>query len=119
MRVHDYEKLVVWQKAMDLVSLVYRVTRTFPRDEQFGLTSQMRRAAVSVPSNIAEGCRRSTKKDFAHFLLIALGSASELDIQLKLAKRLGFANEADYNEADGPIHEILRMLNKLAERMNA
>ena len=119
MKFHDYEKLIVWQKSMDLVTLIYRRTNTFPREEQFGLSSQIRRAAVSIPSNIAEGCRRSTKKDFGHFLIIALGSASELDTQLKLAKRLGFATDADYNEADALLHEILRMLNKLIERFDS
>lgn len=118
MKFHDYEKLIVWQKAMDLVVVIYRVTRSFPREEQFGLTSQIRRAAISVPSNIAEGCRRSTQKDFSHFLIIALGSASEADTQLKLAKRLGLIGDADYNEVDGLLDEILRMLNKLIERFN-
>lgn len=118
MKFHDYEKLIVWQKSMDLVVLTYRFTKEFPSEERFGLTSQMRRASISIPSNIAEGCRRSTKKDFVHFLLIALGSSSELDTQLKLAKRLGFIEVADYNEADGLLHEVLRMLNKLIERLD-
>jgi len=118
MKFHDYEKLIVWQKSMDLVVLIYRLTIHFPNEERFGLTSQIRRASISIPSNIAEGCRRSTKKDFCHFLYIALGSASELDTQLKLSKRLGFIMDADYNEADELLHEILRMLNKLIERFD-
>jgi four helix bundle protein len=118
MKFHDYEKLIVWQKSMDLVVITYHFTKNFPREEQFGLTSQIRRASVSIPSNISEGCRRSTKKDFCHFLIIAMGSASELDTQLKLSRRLGFIKDADYNEADGVLHEILRMLNKLIERFN-
>lgn len=119
MKFHDYEKLIVWQKSMDLVVLTYRFTSYFPQEEQFGLISQMRRASVSIPSNIAEGCRRSTKKDINRFLSIALGSASELDTQLKLAKRLGFIKDADYNEADALLHEVLRMLNKLIERFES
>ena len=119
MKFHDYEKLIVWQKAMDLVVLTYRFTKDFPPEEKFGLTSQMRRASVSIPSNIAEGCRRSTKKDFCHFLFIALGSASEFDTQLKLSKRLGFSTNADYNEAEALLHEVLRMLNKLIERIDS
>lgn len=118
MKFHDYEKLIVWKKSMDLVVLTYRFTKYFPNEERFGLTSQIRRASVSIPSNIAEGCRRSTKKDCCHFLIIALGSASELDTQFKLSKRLGFIKDADYNEADGLLHEVLRMLNKLIERFD-
>lgn len=118
MKFHDYEKLIVWQKAMDLVVVIYRITKGFPKEEQFGLTSQIRRATISIPSNIAEGCRRNTQKDFSRFLIIALGSASEADTQLKLAKRLGLIGDADYNEADVLLHEILRMLNKLIERFD-
>jgi four helix bundle protein len=73
-----YQQLVVWQKAMDLVTAVYLLTENFPKTEQFGLTSQMRRCAVSIPSNIAEGSKRSTKADFKNFLVFALGSGAEL-----------------------------------------
>ena len=118
MKFHDYEKLVVWQKSMDLVVLIYKVTKPFPREEQFALSSQMKRCSISIPSNIAEGSRRRTAKDFSHFLSISLGSASELDTQLKLSKKLGFIKEADYNEADALLHEILRMLNKLIEKVS-
>ncbi len=78
MALRDYSQLVVWQKAMDLVETVYRTTKTFPREEQYGLTSQIRRAAVSIPSNIAEGQGRHTTRDFLHFLAIAHGSLKEL-----------------------------------------
>lgn len=86
----DHKDLRAWQAAMQLVEEVYRLTSTFPRDEQFGLTSQMRRAAVSVPSNIAEGAARNGTKELIHFLGIATGSLSELDTQLELVVRLGY-----------------------------
>ncbi len=87
LRHHDLE---VWQEAIELVSHVYRATSDFPREEVFGLTSQMRRAAVSVPCNIAEGAARGTDKDFLRFLMMARGSLVELDTQLRIAHQLGF-----------------------------
>ena len=89
---HD---LQAWQLAIQLVKQVYAMTATFPRDELFGLTSQMRRAAISVPSNIAEGAARGTDKEFLHFLHIARGSLSELETQTILARKLGFAKETE------------------------
>lgn len=89
-----YQQLVVWQKAMELVAEIYRVSATFPDTEKFGLTSQMRRAAVSLPSNIAEGAGRGTDKEFSHFLKIARGSLFELETQIEIATRLGFINQA-------------------------
>jgi len=90
--MHNYEKLKVYNNAMTLTEEVYIYSRSFPADERFGLTSQLRRAAVSVPSNIAEGCGRSTDKDTAHFFSIALGSAFEVDTQLRLAQRFGYGD---------------------------
>ena len=87
-----HKDLRVWQSAIALVEDVYRLTSTFPRDEQFGLTSQMRRAAVSVPSNIAEGSARQTTKELLHFLSIAAGSLAELDTQLEITVRLNLCN---------------------------
>ncbi len=115
MQVHNYEKLIVWQKSMSLVEMVYRLTRAFPKEEQYGIISQMRRCAVSIPSNIAEGSRRGTKKDFSHFLIISLGSASELETQLKIAKRLEFGKMEMYKETEDVLQEVLRMLNKFIE----
>lgn len=100
---------------MDLVEKVYRLTYEFPKEEQYGIISQMRRCAVSIPSNIAEGSRRGTKKDFAHFLIISFGSAGELETQLKIAKRLEFGKLDKYLEIEELMQEILRMLNKLIE----
>ncbi len=91
--MHPHEKLDVWNKAMDFVVAVYKVTETFPKEEKFGLTSQVRGAAVSVPANIAEGAARNSSKEFAHFLSNAQGSASEVETELLIARRLGYLNE--------------------------
>ena len=92
MRV-GYERLEVWQKGMDLAVLVYDLVRCFPADERFSLADQMRRCAVSIPSNIAEGTARASKKEFAQFLYIALGSAAELDTQIQIAQRVGYIQD--------------------------
>lgn len=91
----NYKELDVWQMAMTLVEDVYKCTRTFPKEELFGLTSQVRRAAISIPSNIAEGASRAGPKEFLQFLHIARGSASELETQLLLAERLGYLPAPD------------------------
>jgi len=115
MLVNDYEKLIVWQKSMELVVLIYRFTESFPRTEIYGLTSQMRRAAISVPSNIAEGSRRRTAKDFCSFLVNALGSASELETQLKISRMLNFGEENQRQNIEPLLVSIMKMLNKLIE----
>ncbi|MGC4031109.1 MAG: four helix bundle protein [Tepidisphaeraceae bacterium] len=91
--IKNYRDLIVWQRAMDLAEAVYTLTRQMPADERFGLTSQMRRASVSVPSNIAEGEGRTSDGDFVRFLQIAHGSLRELETQLELCHRLGFVDE--------------------------
>jgi four helix bundle protein len=108
-----YKDLIVWQKAMDLVTAVYKITVKFPTEEKYGLISQSRRCSVSIPSNIAEGKRRGTDNQFKQFLLIAFGSASELETQIEIAKRLNFAKPDDYKEVDSLLNEVLKMLNKL------
>jgi four helix bundle protein len=90
--VRNHRDLIAWQRAMDFVELIYKLSASFPADERFGLTSQIRRAAVSVPSNIAEGAARRSRKEFAHFVSIALASAVEIDTHLELALRLGFVS---------------------------
>ena len=90
--MHNYEKLKVYNNALTLTEEIYNYSRSFPSEERFGLTSQLRRAAVSVPSNIAEGCGRSTNKDTAHFLSIAVGSSFEVDTQLRLAQIFGYGD---------------------------
>lgn len=88
-----HKQLDVWQQAMVLVKMVYDITASFPREEMFGLTSQMRRAAVSIPSNIAEGCARSSTKEYLHFVIISRGSLSELDTQIDIAIMLGYCDQ--------------------------
>jgi four helix bundle protein len=109
----SFRSLKVWQTAMTLVEDVYRVTTRFPVQERFGLTSQLRRAAVSVPSNIGEGKRRKRQKAFAHHLDIALGSQGELEVQLEIARRVGFLKEKDYTRLQSQTEEVGRMLNGL------
>jgi len=108
-----YKDLVVWQKAMDLVIKIYKLTDNFPKSELFGLTNQMRRSVVSIPSNISEGKMRLSDKEFKRFLKIAYASASELETQLEIGKRLSFGNLEKYLCIENLLVEILKMLNKL------
>jgi four helix bundle protein len=105
--------LVVWQKSIKLAVAVYDLTRKFPKEEQYGLISQIRRATVSVSSNIAEGKLRSTRKEFRQFLFVAFGSGGELETQIEIAKNLPETNSLDYKEVDSLLSEIMKMLNKL------
>ena len=105
--IKSYEKLIVWQKSMDLVEFVYKFTEGFPKNETYGLTSQMRRATVSIPSNIAEGSRRNGKKEFKHFLAIAYGSGAELETLIMIAKRLNFLNSAEYEKIELILDEVM------------
>ena len=98
--MRPHHELRVWQDAMELVTRIYSVTNTFPADERYGLTSQIRRASVSVPSNIAEGAARGGRKEFIHFLIISRGSLSELDTQLRIAMNLGYVTDIDSLLAD-------------------
>jgi four helix bundle protein len=109
----SFRDLQVWRNAMGLVVEIYTVTRTFPPDERFGLTSQLRRAAVSVPSNIGEGKRRRRQKALAHHLDIALGSQGEMEVQLEIADRVGLLSLSDYERLRAETEEIGRMLNGL------
>lgn len=104
---------------MLLVEDVYKLTATFPRDERFGLTAQLRRAAVSIPSNIGEGKRRKTDPAFRNHLDIALGSQGEVEVQLEIALRLGFAARADYDPISARVQEVGRMLNGLIVALDA
>ena len=105
-----HAKLEVWKQAMDLVVEIYRATEKFPAEERFGLLSQMRRCAVSIPSNIAEGMARHAIKETVQFLYVAIGSASELDTQLELSKRLGFLSDAQWNSLSQRLTDVDRML---------
>ena len=109
----SYSDLLVWQKAMSLTDEIYRITRMLPREELYGLASQMRRAVVSIPSNIAEGHSRKNEKDFRHFLLIAKGSNAELETQLRICCRQNYLKPADTEKAMSMCGEISRMLTSL------
>lgn len=115
--MQSHKNLDTWQQAMQLVKLTYLVSAEFPKVEQFGLTSQMRRAAVSVPSNIAEGVARGTTKEYVHFLNIARGSLSELDTQLEIAKMLTFLE--DGNPIFQQVETVARLLTGLHRAVKA
>ena len=105
-----HKKLRAWQLGMEIAVDVYKISGKFPSEERFGLISQMRRCAVSVPSNIAEGAARDSKKEFAKFLYIALGSLSELDTQLELAYRLKYFNQDEWHRIDAKLNEEDKVL---------
>ena len=109
----SFRDLIVWQRSVDLTVAVYRLTRGFPREEVYGMTAQMRRAAVSIASNIAEGYGRNSDGEFRYFLGIARGSNAELETQLVVAKRLEFAGVASMAECEGMSGEVARMLTSL------
>jgi len=116
--MHNFKELKVWQKSRSLVKIIYLATETFPSDEKFGLTSQIRRCSVSICSNIAEGSGRNTNKEFANFLKIARGSAFELDNLLVLANDLQILGKGDFQELESQIIEIQKMLNGLIDRIS-
>ena len=118
-KVESYQDLLVWQKSMDLVLECYRVTQRFPSNEQFGLTAQLKRAAVSVPANIAEGFGRWHRKEFVRFLLTANGSLKEVETHLFISQRLGFLPKADLEAALGLTEEIGKMLTSLRQKLSA
>ncbi|HLA95706.1 MAG TPA: four helix bundle protein [Pyrinomonadaceae bacterium] len=117
--MRPHEKLDVWKKAIEMVTLVYEITKQFPADERFGLTSQIRRAAVSIPANIAEGAARQTDKEFCQFLAISQGSSSELETELLIAKNLGYIQSDDYEHIYQEINTIARMLVGLSKTVRA
>jgi len=115
--VRDYKELIAYQKSYELVLLVYRLSGSFPKEEIYGLTSQIRRAAVSIPSNIAEGFMRGSK-EYAQFLKIALGSAAELETQVSISKDLGYCEVQDFEKIHLLIKEVLRLLTSYITRVN-
>ena len=112
----DFKKLIVWQKSIKLVKEVYTTTNKLPKEEIYGLTSQIRRSAISIPSNIAEGAGRGSK-EFNHFLNIAKGSSFELETQIIISKELDFINSETFNELNSNIIEIQKMLNGLQKSL--
>lgn len=111
--MNSYKELVVWQKAVNLVADIYRLTVKFPKEEQYGLVSQLRRSAVSVPSNVAEGWGRGNTREYIRFLTIARGSLMELETQLIISEKLGFLSLESHKVLLAQIDEIGRMLNGL------
>ncbi len=118
-KIQSYRDLIVWQKAMNLVVLVYQLTDKYPKSEIYGLVSQSRRCAVSIPSNIAEGRLRGTRKDFRQFLIIAFASGAELETQLEIARRLKYILETDYSKATMLLTEVMKMLNAMIINLNS
>lgn len=115
----DYKDLLVWQKSMDLVDEIYKLISLLPESEKYALSSQMRRAAVSVPSNIAEGNARFSEKDFKHFLQIAKGSLYELDTQLMICERQRYLSSEQVKQVMLLTDEIIKMLSKIIVRLEA
>ena len=114
--MQDFHNLVVWQKAHACVLNIYKLTKRFPDDERFGLTSQLRRAAASVPANLAEACGRGGRNEFGRFVQIAMGSATEAEYHVLLAKDLGYLERRDYDTVGPAIEEVKRMLASLLKR---
>ena len=117
--MNSYRELKVWQMACDLVIEIYKLTNLFPKNEQYGITSQMRRAAISIPSNIAEGFARRTMPDNRNFVRIAFASGSELDTQVYIAKKLELAKEQDFLKVGNLLDQIMKMLNKLSQSLTS
>jgi four helix bundle protein len=117
--INSYKELVVWQKSMEIVFAVYEITKNYPREEIYGLISQIRRCAVSIPSNIAEGRYRGTKKDFVNFLRIAYSSGAELETQIEIAKKIYENKNLDYTQVDKLLVEVMKMLNKMINTLNS
>ena len=111
--MRDHKDLIVWQKSMELTRIIYTLTKRFPQGEIFGLTNQIRRAVVSIPSNIAEGFGRNSDKQFIHFLKIAKGSAAELETQLLISRDLSYLTAKDAKSTLALYDEIARMLGAL------
>lgn len=114
----SYKDLIVWQKSIRLVEEIYKLTDKFPKSETFGLTGQMRRAAISIPSNIAEGYSRKHNKEFHQFIRIAFGSAAELETQIIIAKNLKLVEQERFKKSEELLNEVLRMLNKLSATLH-
>jgi len=116
--VKNYRDLLVWQKAMELVTEIYHLTKSFPGEERYGLTSQLRRSSVSLPSNMAEGYGRNSTQDYIRFLRIANGSLFELQTQLDIARNLKFLSEDSFSLLFEQSREIERMLSSLIRKIN-
>lgn len=116
--MHKLDDLIIWKKSMKLAKVIYTITDTFPKDERFGIISQMRRASVSIASNIAEGAGRESKKEFLNFLSIASGSSYELETQLYVSEDLGYVTEEKCKEARSLLEEIQKMNYVFRKKLN-
>lgn len=116
-RIKNFKELLIWQKGIVLVEEIYNVTNNYPKNEAYGLVSQIRRSAVSIPSNIAEGFKRRHSKEFKQFINIALGSAAELETQIIISKQLGFIKEEQYDPILENIITLSKMMNSLAAKI--
>lgn len=114
-KIKSFRDLIMWQKAIDLAVLIYEMTRTFPKEERYGLISQLRRASVSVSSNIAEGFKRGSRKEKAQFYAVALGSIAEVESQLEIAKRIGYIDNENHKMSLDYISEVAKMLEGLVK----
>ena len=117
--MQNFKSLKVWQKSHELTLAVYKATTNFPKDELYGLTSQIRRASASIPANIAEGCGRTGKAELARFLQVAMGSASELEYHLLLAHDLGLLGNGEYKLLENQAVELKRMLSSFISKLRA
>ena len=117
MSINSYKELIVWQKSFELAKKIYLNTNKFPKSESYGLVTQMRRCAVSIPSNIAEGSTRGYKQEYIQFLRTAFASGAELETQLLLSKELEFIHLENFNELSNLLTEIMKMLNRLISKL--
>ena len=116
--IHSYKDLIVWQKSVELVVCIYELTSKFPKEEMYGLVSQMRRSAVSIPSNVAEGRFRGTRKDYLQFLRIAYSSGAELETQIEISKRVFKLEKSYYDKSELLLVEVMKMLNVMIGKLN-
>ena len=117
--LNSYKELKVWQKSIELVLEIYNLTKLFSKEETYGLTSQMRRSAVSIPSNIAEGYSRKHRQEYSQFIRVAFSSAAELETQMIIAGKLELVSEKDFNKVETLLDEVLRMLHGLNKSLLA
>lgn len=114
---HNFKKLIIWKKSLELVFETYKITKTFPNEEKFGLTSQLNRCSVSIPSNIAEGSSKSSEKHFKIFLETALGSAFEWETQIIIAQGLNYITQEKFNQLEKNINDIQKMISSFKEKL--
>ena len=117
--INSYKDLVVWQKSLDLSLQVYEATKSFPKEEIYGLISQIRRCAVSIPSNIAEGSTRQGGREYIRFLYLAFASGAELETQLLIASKLKYVKQADFDKLNSLLTEVQKMLNTLISKLKS